>query len=71
MVDSWGGAIAEIGPLYPFVGGEVLFWIVGMALWVIWHIWQFGHEKRQFDDDLAKYGKGETLTRAMRGEPVS
>jgi len=71
MVDSWGGTITDIGPLYPFVGGEALFWIVGMAFWVIWHIWQYRHEKQEYEDEVAKYGRGETLKKAMRGEQIT
>ena len=71
MVDSWGGTITDIGPLYPFVGAEVLFWIIGMAFWVIWHVWQYRTEKREYEDEVAKYGSVDTLKKVMRGEQVT
>ncbi len=37
--ENWAGDIADIGPIYPFVGSEFLLWIIGLALWIIWHIW--------------------------------
>ena len=51
--------------------GEVWFWVIGMALWVIWHIWQYRHEKREYEEEVAKFGSGETLKKVMRGEQVS
>ena len=70
MIDSWTGPINDIGPLYPFAGGEVWFLIIGIALWVIWHIWQFRHEKREYEDEVDRFGSGYTLKKVMRGEQV-
>ena len=67
QIESWGGAITDIGPLYPFVGTEMALWIVGLALWLIWHIWQGRFESRTYADDEVKY-KGDTLAKAIRGE---
>ncbi len=67
QIESWGGAMTDIGPLYPFVGTEMALWIVGMALWLIWHIWQGRFESSTYAEDEAKY-KGDTLSRAIRGE---
>ncbi|MFQ5544363.1 MAG: hypothetical protein ACE5FE_00155 [Acidiferrobacterales bacterium] len=44
--ESWAGNISEIGPIYPFVGSEVLLLIIGLATWIGWHIWQSIHETR-------------------------
>ena len=48
---------AEIGALYPFVGTEVILVIVGVVLWLAWHVLQTRHESaedaeaiRQFDE---------------------
>ena len=67
QIESWGGAITDIGPLYPFVGTEMALWIVGMALWLIWHIWQGRFESSTYAEDEVKF-KGDTLSRAIRGE---
>jgi len=48
---------AEIGALYPFVGTEVILVIVGVVLWLAWHVLQTRNESgedaeavRQFDE---------------------
>ena len=35
---NWDGNILDIGPLYPFVGTEVLMVVVLVALWVAWQL---------------------------------
>jgi hypothetical protein len=37
---------SEIGPLYPFVGAEWLFVVVGVVLWIGWHVLQIRLENR-------------------------
>jgi hypothetical protein len=37
----------NIGPLYPFVGTEVLLAVVGIALWIAWHVRQVMIENRE------------------------
>jgi hypothetical protein len=68
--ENWTGNILDIGPLYPFVGSEVILWIVGMAVWIIWHIWQARHESNEYREEMEKYAKGENLMKAIRGERI-
>ncbi len=37
---DWAGTIADIGPIYPFVGTEWLLVLAGVVFWVAWHICQ-------------------------------
>ena len=66
-VESWTGSMMDIGPIYPFVGSEMILWIVGMVLWIAWHVWQGRHESKVYAEDETKF-KGEELARALRGE---
>jgi hypothetical protein len=57
---------ANIGPLYPFVGSEVVLAIVGIALWIAFHIVAHRQESEEwraadaaFDADLLLPGTGE------------
>ena len=70
-VESWTGNILDIGPIYPFVGTEVILWIIGLVLWIIWHIWQVRNESKEYAEGAEKYTQGENLLRAIRGERVS
>ena len=57
---------ANIGPLYPFPGTEVPLAIIGIALWILFHIVAHREESREwseaddaFDADLLLPGTGE------------
>lgn len=41
---SWAVDLAEVGPIYPFQGYEVLMVIVGVIFWIGWHRIQFVRE---------------------------
>ena len=60
-LDSWAVDLAEVGPVYPFQGSEVLMVIVGVAIWIIWHIWQVKLENRTFEEDEAKLKNNHSL----------
>jgi hypothetical protein len=36
MVDSWAVDLANVGPIYPFVGTEWIWVILGVAFWIGW-----------------------------------
>ena len=54
--DNWAGNIADIGPIYPFVGSEFLWFIICVAFWIGWHVIQATRETREWDEDLKKFG---------------
>ena len=70
QIENWTGSMLDIGPLYPFVGTEMLFWIVGMVLWIAWHFWQAKAENQEYEEQMRKYTQGENLQKAMRGERI-
>ena len=47
IVESWATDIAQLGPIYPFVGSEGLMVILGFAAWIGWHIWQIRAEREE------------------------
>ena len=52
-VESWAGVIADIGPMYPFVGSETWLFIAGLVSWVLWHIIQFRAENQNLEEETA------------------
>ncbi|MFQ5971814.1 MAG: hypothetical protein ACE5Q3_05740 [Alphaproteobacteria bacterium] len=65
-IESWGGNIAEIGPIYPSFGlMEVLLWLVGLALWILWHIWQGRNESREYAREIEEYGEAGNYRKAL------
>ena len=67
-VESWGGTITDIGPIYPMVGTEGLLVIIGVVLWIVWHVIQAKRENRDYEDQIAKYGSRESLKRLIAEE---
>ena len=67
-VESWGGTITEIGPMYPMVGTEGLLVIIGLVLWIVWHVIQANRENREYEDQIHKYGGRESLKRFIAEE---
>lgn len=48
---DWAGTIADIGPIYPFVGTELLLVIAGVVFWVAWHIVQLKSEAARLREE--------------------
>jgi hypothetical protein len=53
IVESWATDISALGPVYPFVGSEVLLWILGLAFWIGFHLLQGRLESRQVAEEEA------------------
>lgn len=57
MVETWVQELAQIGPIYPFVGHEGLMVLLLVVCWLGWHIWQLRHEKQEEDRILERLRK--------------
>ena len=53
LVDSWL-KVDTLGPIYPFVGTEMIMVIAGIAFWLIWHVVQIKKEKAEFEEDIKR-----------------
>ncbi len=49
LVPSWNVDPMELGPLYPFVGSEMILFVVCVALWVAFTVWQMRFETERND----------------------
>lgn len=56
--ENWAGNIADIGPIYPFVGSEVLLVILAFVFWFGWHVLQTRQENQEHKDSV-KHSKAE------------
>lgn len=54
----------DVGPLYPFVDATLVLVILGILLWIGWHVWHFLAENKEFDDAARLY-REVGLERAM------
>jgi hypothetical protein len=65
---NWDGNIIDIGPIYPFVGAEMLMVILLLVLWIGWHIVQIRMENRQMDNEALALRQGDNLQRVLQEE---
>jgi len=56
--ENWAGNIADIGPIYPFVGAEWLFVLIGVVYWIVWHVRQIGNENQSLADQEQRIKAG-------------
>jgi hypothetical protein len=64
-IDSWAVDLANVTLIYPGQGWEVAMAIVGVVLWLLWHVWQVGFEAREYQAEIDKYGDHETIRKAI------
>ena len=67
-IENWAVDLKDVGAIYPFQGAEGLFVIVGVALWLTWHILQIRSEKQDYEDIVQKHGDDATIREALEGE---
>jgi len=58
-----------VGAVYPFQGTEVLMVIVGVVLWIGWHIWQMRAEAAEYKADIASFGSPDAIKKALDKNP--
>ena len=54
-----------MGPLYPFVGYEVPFFLLCVLLWVGYTVWQMKFERRSYKDEEEALAQGDNLSRTI------
>ena len=65
-VESWAVDISTLGPVYPFVGSEMVMVIVGVVLWVLFHIIQITQENRILNEEQRALSDPQRLQEAIR-----
>jgi hypothetical protein len=66
--ENWAGNIMDIGPIYPFVGSEMFWFILGLVFWIWWHIVQTKRENRTYAEEVKRFGDPETLRKIVGAE---
>ena len=59
--ENWAGTITDIGPLYPFVGTEMIWYIAGLVFWIWWHVVQTKRETKTYEEEIKRFGSPESL----------
>ena len=66
-VTSWAVDLSTLGPIYPFVGSEMLWLLLGLAFWIGFHVWQMRAENRAFKEDMSKLRTPADIEAALAG----
>lgn len=66
-VTSWAVDLSTVGPIYPFVGTELMWFVLGMAFWIGWHVWQIREENRAFAEDQERLRTPGDIEAALEG----
>jgi hypothetical protein len=65
---NWDGTIQDLGPLYPFVGSEVVMVIILIVLWVAWHVAQMKGENAELEHRVQRFRRAGELQKALDSE---
>ena len=66
--ENWAGTITDIGPMYPFVGTEMIWVIAGLVFWIWWHVVQTKRENKAYEEEIKRFGGAESLRKIVDGE---
>ena len=70
-VTDWNGNIFDIGPIYPFVGWEVLMVVILVVFWIGWHIIQMRMENADDEAAARRLAEGNNLAKALEDEHIA
>lgn len=63
---TWNQNLLEIGAMYPFPGTEVVWAIIGIGTWILWHLVQYKSENRVYDEEEKSFENQTRLQAAMK-----
>ncbi len=62
IVTTWATDLSQLGPIYPFVGTEMIWFVAGLVFWIGFHVMQGRIEARELhkeQDAMQKSGRME------------
>ncbi|WP_120500162.1 hypothetical protein [Roseovarius sp. EL26] len=62
--ESWAVDLAEVGPVYPFQGSEILMVVLGVAFWIGWHRIQYVRESAHLEE-ARKMGEKDKIDKML------
>ncbi len=65
-VETWATDIGQLGPIYPFVGSEMILYILALAFWIGFHILQGRIEKKELWDEEDSMRKPGRMAEALK-----
>jgi hypothetical protein len=67
-IESWAVDLKDVGAIYPLQGLEGLFVIIGVVLWLGWHVMQMRAEKADYHDTVSRHGDDASINEVLEGD---
>ena len=64
-MENWAVDMKDVAAIYPMQGYEWLLVVLLFAIWIGWHVWQFGYQKKRYAEEVARYGHADEIGRVM------
>ena len=59
LIESWSSNPIEIGPMYPFVGFEVVLFVISLIVWIAYTLWQMKFERDTYATEMEELANRE------------
>lgn len=63
-IETWNQNLLDIGAMYPFPGTEMLWALLGIASWILWHLIQIRMEGKVLEEEDQIFQDKEKLAQA-------
>ena len=62
---NWAVDLADVGAVYPFQGYEGIMVLLGVAFWLLWHVFQLRAEQEEIDYEVNHENRDENIRRSL------
>ena len=63
-IENWNNNPTEVGPLYPFVGWEMLMIVVCLAFFLAFMVWKFATENAKYAEQVQNLRASNDLSKS-------
>ena len=64
-ISTWAVDLADVDKIYPWVGSEMIMAVIGLVLWLLWHVWQLKHENEEYRRKVADHANEENIRKSV------
>ena len=64
-MSNWAVDLKDVGAVYPFQGTEFIWFLIGLAFWIIWHVMQLRQEKTEISHEMDADASGDEARKAI------
>lgn len=63
--ENWAVDLNDVGAIYPFQGAEGVMVLIGVVLWIIWHIVQLKNEAKEIEYEKQHNHRKENIEQSV------